>query len=475
MVKRSLQPFARAGPSVNHSCNDLGSSPVCRCTSSESAVIRAMIAAVAAVWHLVTICCGLQATYPDGLFAFYFGRTDRKEQALYTRSNEHHHEPDTEATAKVDQLIKTLRNRDVPVVHMCSQISVEQGRGSLETIMLHHFDFIANDADNDRARWYAATMDGHASQRYRVNWKDKDALFEAFKNECASAKACGLLSVQHADFFATATGSGATALNKYLVQSRAVFVKLQDAYRAADQLKIMPDPLSEERTELKLILADALKGLADAEERVDKCMDDVMQHKVCYEYCHFEDKTSSFGKTARSIAMAEARNTRKQQEGASETRWQTALGCSSPRSCLNAKMLKASGKELPVEELSATKGSSKMRGTPDMKPAKASPGASLLAKLLPHLRATERQLAIFQNKIETARMHGLASKHGHYPVEGYLIQLWPGEPQCKIQVAQQLLRQHGFLPCDLWTGKPCNSFEEYVQVISSVIVKLAAK
>ena len=136
---------------------------------------------------------------------------------VFQRANQHFHEKGTQATSKVDKLIKALEEDQIPVVCMCSQISVAQGRGSLEAIMLQNFDFVANDTHNSHFRW--SSSGGYSP----VNWDDKKQLLAAFAAGCHSALQRGLLKTKAEDFFATATGSGAELLNQYLVQSRAAF------------------------------------------------------------------------------------------------------------------------------------------------------------------------------------------------------------------------------------------------------------
>lgn len=274
--------------------------------------------------------------------------------------------PKTKLKSRVDKLIRALQNKKVPVVHMCSQIFVEQGRGSLETIMLHHFNVAANDAENSHARWHDSELQGTVSQQYSVNWDDEDALFTAFRAECIAAKAAGLLSVKHADFFATASGSHKEALNDYLLQSRAVFVKL----RAADQLSASKSQPSKQpvwsSTNMDRVLAGAIARLAEVEVKVNSIMTAMTKHKACYQYYHSASSQSPFGNKANGGSMIEACQTRTQDAQAVEKRKNQAAQTCVPEHQHNMLLLLAAAeaKSLPDEE---SKGANRKSGVSSAK------------------------------------------------------------------------------------------------------------
>lgn len=202
-----------------------------------------------------------------GMYAFYFGKSE-DGKGLTVRGQTYYQK--SSATRCVNKLVAALWEHDVPVVHMCSQIPTSQGKGVLEAMMLSKFDFCTNYTSNGK---------------YRVEGSGQ-MVFSQFCQLCSCVGQ--QKELEHSDFFATAVGEYDTELQAdFLLQSREVAVRLQEAYSAidfAEKRGAQPEQFQAQRSTLQQLQRTCLKQLTEHISAVQTCRDELLGDSACKNY-----------------------------------------------------------------------------------------------------------------------------------------------------------------------------------------------
>ena len=218
----------------------------------------------------------------SGMYAFYFGRSDTsiseegtKSEGLTNRGKSYFLNDTQSMKRPPNQLRKALMDEaGVPTILMCSQIPVSEGKGVLEAMMLQNYDFFTNSAYNGGAR-------GEGS-----------AILATFRQACTEVKT--QKPIQHQRFFASVQRkqTDSALRNAFLMRSRSVSVRIQEAYTAMDAAESSSDQshqwtgiLKQRRTKLQGLLCDMLHQLEEAGAIVDSCAA-TLQESVdpCFDY-----------------------------------------------------------------------------------------------------------------------------------------------------------------------------------------------
>ena len=207
-----------------------------------------------------------------GIRAFYFGKAGHTESTdLARRGGTYYQNGEAQVRRRVNQLVTALWEEQVPVIHMCVQMPLTQGKGILEAMMLEKIDFCTNDKENGG---------------YRP--KKSSQVFEDFARLCASHQAQQM--VEHSDFFSVSIGSHDQELHvDFQLQTRALTVEVQEAYfaiKAAESVCVKPQSsiIEDVCKELRQVLSTALHQLEEHSAAVDKLRSQLLKDDGCKAY-----------------------------------------------------------------------------------------------------------------------------------------------------------------------------------------------
>ena len=217
----------------------------------------------------------------SGMYAFYFGRSDvaftekgEKSEGLKSRGNTYFVKKDRAP----NNLRKALMDEGaIPTILMCSQIEVSEGKGVLEAVMLHRYDFFTNGTYNGGVR---PMKEGETS------------LVDSFRQACMKVKI--QKPIEHRKFFASIQKdlTDASLRNAVLMNSRSVSVRVQEAYAAVAAAEASPnlstnsgELLGQQRRRLQGRLCIMLEQLKEAEAEVENVAA-MLQGNIdaCYHY-----------------------------------------------------------------------------------------------------------------------------------------------------------------------------------------------